>query len=368
MLEKEATVARHQTGRNSGVLHSGIYYRPGSLKAENCRAGKLAMEEFCREQGIPFDLCGKIIVAVDEEELARLEKLLERGQANGVRCERIGPERIRELEPHAAGIAAIYIPEAGIVDYAEVARRLAEIIEEQGSRIVTGASDRHPPRRESRGRRNDRRRIRRRAGGQLRRPVQRPRHAAQRRRAVGYDRAVPRRVLYAQAGGAPSGAAVDLSRARSELPVPGRPLHTADRRRASNAARTPCWPSPAKATRNTTVNLRDLAESLTYPGFWRLAAALLADRRDEMWRSFSKPAFVRALQRLVPEIESKHLDWAPGRRAGPGRESGRHRWSTTSSSTKPTASSTSRTHRRRRPRRRSTSGGWSSIGWRRGLT
>jgi (S)-2-hydroxyglutarate dehydrogenase len=139
VLEKEATVASHQTGRNSGVLHSGIYYRPGSLKAENCRAGKLAMEEFCREQSIPFNLCGKIIVAVDDEELARMEKLLERGKANGVECERIGPERIRELAPHATGLAAIYVPEAGIVDYAEVARRLATIVEEQGSRIVTSA-------------------------------------------------------------------------------------------------------------------------------------------------------------------------------------------------------------------------------------
>src|SRR5262245_39727063 len=139
VLEKEAAVASHQTGRNSGVLHSGIYYRPGSLKAENCRAGKLAMEQFCCEQSIPFDLCGKIIVAVDNEELARMEKLLERGKANGVVCERIGPERIRELAPHATGLAAIHIPEAGIVDYAEVARRLAKLIEDQGSRIVTGA-------------------------------------------------------------------------------------------------------------------------------------------------------------------------------------------------------------------------------------
>ena len=124
---KGSAVASHQTGRNSGVLHSGIYYRPGSLKAENCRAGKLAMEEFCREQGIPFELCGKIIVAVDEEELPRLEKLLERGQANGVAASGLGRSGFASSSPHAAGLAAIHIPEAGIVDYAEVARRLAEI-------------------------------------------------------------------------------------------------------------------------------------------------------------------------------------------------------------------------------------------------
>ena len=139
VLEKEATIARHQTGRNSGVMHTGIYYRPGSLKALNCRAGKLAMEEFCRREQIPFLLCGKIIVAVDESELPRMETLLERGNANGVICERIGPERIHELEPQAAGLAAIHIPEAGVVDYAQVARRLAELIQAQGSAIVTGA-------------------------------------------------------------------------------------------------------------------------------------------------------------------------------------------------------------------------------------
>src|SRR5581483_2704642 len=105
VLEKEARLAEHQTGHNSGVLHSGIYYRPGSLKALNCRAGKRALEEFCAAEGIPFEICG---------------------QANGVRCEKIGPERLRELEPHAAGIAAIHVPEAGIVDYRAVCRRLAE--------------------------------------------------------------------------------------------------------------------------------------------------------------------------------------------------------------------------------------------------
>ena len=139
VLEKEAQIARHQTGRNSGVLHTGIYYRPGSLKALNCRAGKLAMEEFCQREQIPFVMCGKIITAVDEIELPRMEMLLERGKANGVVCERIGPERIRELEPEAVGLAAIHVPEAGVVDYAQVARKLAELIQAQGSSIVTSA-------------------------------------------------------------------------------------------------------------------------------------------------------------------------------------------------------------------------------------
>src|SRR5262249_35085247 len=132
VLEKEDAVARHQSGRNSGVLHSGIYYRPGSVKALNCRAGKKAMEEFCARENIPFNLCGKIIVAVEQHEMPRLEALLDRGLANGVVCERIGPDRIRELEPYCTtSIAGIHVPEAGVVDYRQVARRLAEIVTQQ---------------------------------------------------------------------------------------------------------------------------------------------------------------------------------------------------------------------------------------------
>ncbi len=139
VLEKERAIALHQTGRNSGVLHSGIYYKPGSLKAVNCRAGKSAMERFCADEGIPYEICGKVIVAVDEAERARLEALLVRGHANGVRCERISPERLRELEPHAAGVEALHVPETGIVDYRRVCERLAARIAEHGGAVVTGA-------------------------------------------------------------------------------------------------------------------------------------------------------------------------------------------------------------------------------------
>src|SRR5438132_9947224 len=103
LLEKEAELAAHQTGHNSGVLHSGIYYKPGSLRAVNCRAGKQAMEAFCAAEGIPFEVCGKVIVAVDEQELPALETIYQRGQANGVPCALIDSARLRELEPHAAG-------------------------------------------------------------------------------------------------------------------------------------------------------------------------------------------------------------------------------------------------------------------------
>ncbi|MEO1997211.1 MAG: FAD-dependent oxidoreductase, partial [Planctomycetaceae bacterium] len=132
LLEKEVDLAAHQTGHNSGVLHSGIYYRPGSLRAQNCRLGKLAMQEFCEREGVPFEMCGKVIVAVSSDEIPTLEGILERGRANGVKCEMIDGQRLRELEPHAAGVQAIHVPEAGIVDYRKVCLKLAEKITATG--------------------------------------------------------------------------------------------------------------------------------------------------------------------------------------------------------------------------------------------
>ena len=140
ILEKEREVAQHQTGHNSGVLHSGIYYRPGSLRATNCREGKLAMEQFCQKENIPFNRCGKVIVAVSSSEIPQLERIHERGLANDIRCERIGPERLKELEPHVAGVQAIHVPEAGIVDYRQVAERLAERIKEKGGVLKMSAT------------------------------------------------------------------------------------------------------------------------------------------------------------------------------------------------------------------------------------
>ena len=138
VLEKESSLAKHQTGHNSGVLHSGIYYKPGSLKASNCRLGKKAMEVFCREQDIEHELCGKVIVALNEEELPRMEKIFQRGQENGVNCEIIPRERLLEIEPHAAGVQAIHVPECGIVNYKQVCLRLGEIIQEKDGLVLLG--------------------------------------------------------------------------------------------------------------------------------------------------------------------------------------------------------------------------------------
>jgi L-2-hydroxyglutarate oxidase len=129
VFEKEKTVAAHQTGHNSGVIHTGVYYRPGTQRAKLCVEGARMMIDFCREHAIPHEICGKVIVATEASQLPRLDVLIERAQANGVKFERIGLERMREIEPHMTGLAGIWLPTAGIADYGAVARKLASFVE-----------------------------------------------------------------------------------------------------------------------------------------------------------------------------------------------------------------------------------------------
>ena len=140
VLEKEAVLAAHQTGHNSGVIHSGIYYKPGSLKARFTVQGAREMVEFAQAHGIAYEICGKVVVATRPDELPRLEELHRRGSANGTPgLERIGPERLREIEPHAAGLAALHVASTGIIDYVAVARAYADIVRQHGGEIRTGA-------------------------------------------------------------------------------------------------------------------------------------------------------------------------------------------------------------------------------------
>src|SRR6266540_3208859 len=139
VLEKERAIGRHQTGHNSGVIHSGIYYTPGSLKARSCVAGSAALMRYCEERGIPFERSGKVIVVLDESELDRLDELHRRGTANGVPgLEMIGPERLREIEPHVAGVRALWSPNTGIIDFSRVAASYAGDVEAAGGEIRTG--------------------------------------------------------------------------------------------------------------------------------------------------------------------------------------------------------------------------------------
>ena len=139
LFEKEDAPARHQSGRNSGVLHAGLYYAPGSRKARLCRQGKARMEAFCEAEGLPWKRSGKTVVALSEAERPRLATLAARAEANGVAVERLGPAGIREHEPHAAGVEGLWVAETGVVDYPAVARRIADILRERGVEIVTGA-------------------------------------------------------------------------------------------------------------------------------------------------------------------------------------------------------------------------------------
>ena len=153
VLEAEGALAEHQTGRNSGVIHSGIYYKPGSLKATLCVRGREALLRFCEERDVPTELCGKVIVATREEEKAALEVLIERGAANGVEVVRLSAEELREREPAVSGVASVFVPATGIVDYAAVTRAMAKVVQEQdltdlGYLGMTSAVDRDAARME----------------------------------------------------------------------------------------------------------------------------------------------------------------------------------------------------------------------------
>ena len=138
VLEKERKIAAHQTGHNSGVIHAGLYYKPGSLKATTCARGRALLERFCEEHGVPFERCGKVVVATREEEMPRLEELERRAHSNGLAgVRRIASGELKEREPHAAGVAALFVAETGIVDYAQVSRAYALEIKRRGGRILS---------------------------------------------------------------------------------------------------------------------------------------------------------------------------------------------------------------------------------------
>lgn len=311
LFEKEETVAQHQTSHNSGVLHSGIYYKPGSLRALNCRDGRAAMVRFCIEHEIPYEICGKVIVATAEEERPRLRTIYERGVANGVDCRLIDAAELADLEPHARGVEAIHVPDAGIVDYYRVARTLASLVAEQGVEVRTGARVIG---------------IRDRADGVEVRTED--------------DRAEVDFVV--TCGGLQSDRLAAMSNPESDVRiVPFRGEYYTLHPRARHLCRNLIYPVPDPAfpflgvhfTRminggvecgpnavlslaregyqRGSIDFRDLFESLTYSGFLRLAGRNWKAGLGEIYRSLSKGAFARALQRLVPEIREEDLCPAP---------------------------------------------------------
>ncbi|HEU4404950.1 MAG TPA: L-2-hydroxyglutarate oxidase [Polyangiaceae bacterium] len=308
LLEKEGAPARHQTGHNSGVIHSGIYYRPGSLKAQNCRRGKAMLEAFCREAGVPFETCGKVIVATSEAELPALAALLERGRQNGVDCEAIGPARLRELEPEARGLGALHVREAGIVDYKAVAAALRRRVEAAGGEVRLG--------RPVVG-------LERRGGGFVVRTALEELtaravvncaglHADRVARLAGHApplRIVPFRGEYYKLR---PGAERLCRNLIYPVPDPRFPFLGVHFTRMIGGG-VECGPNAVLAlaregyTKRDVV-WRDLWDVLSYPGFWRLAARHAAAGLGELFRSFVKEAFVEALQRLVPAVTASDLE------------------------------------------------------------
>jgi len=310
VLEKERELAAHQTGNNSGVIHSGLYYKPGSAKARTCVEGARRMVEFCKQHGIAHEICGKVVVATSEQELPALAELLRRGQANGVPgIAEIGPERIREIEPHASGIKGLWVPGTGIVDYAAVSRKYAELIAAAGGEVrtetkLTGVR-RMPDGKQvlltSRGDVAARLLIN--CGGL---------HSDRVARIAGAKpdvKIVPFRGEYYKLRPEHEHLVKGLI---YPVPDPRFPFLGVHFTRMIGGG-VECGPNAVLALKRegytrTSFSLRDSFETLTYPAFWRLAFRFWRTGLGEMYRSFSKAAFVRALQKLLPDIRAEHLE------------------------------------------------------------
>jgi len=311
LLEKEDRVGQHQSGHNSGVIHSGVYYKPGSLKAKLCVEGAQAMIEFCRAHGLPHQVCGKVIVATHVEELPRLEELRRRGEANGLTGLRIiSPEELREIEPHASGLRALVVPSTGITDYSAVCEKYAELLRAAGGTILTSTA--------VTGLRDLESEVVVETSGPVFSTTSLINCAG-----LFSDR------IARMAGGKPDvmvvpfrGEYYDLIPQRSSLvraliypvPDPQFPFLGVHFTRRVNGT-VDAGPNAVLAFRRegykrTDFSLYDLASSLAFPGFWRMAAKHWRSGLDEFHRSFSKSAFVRALRRFLPEV--RDADLIPG--------------------------------------------------------
>jgi L-2-hydroxyglutarate oxidase LhgO len=312
ILEKEADLATHQSGHNSGVLHAGLYYAPGSLKAQLCREGKAMIEEFAERHDIPVERCGKLVVALDEGELGRFAVLRERAIANGVAgLEEVGPERILEIEPAAAGIRGLWSPETGIIDFRRVALTIAQEVRERGvtiftSRAATGFDERGSDAVVSTTK-----------GELVARQViacaglhaDRVAHLS---RSPDDPRIVPFRGDYYTLDPSARGMVRGLIYPVPDPRFPFLGVHFT--KRIDGAV----WAGPnavlafaREGYRRRDLRPMELAFTLAYPGFMRLARRHLRTGLKEMWRDWWKPAFVRELQRYVPSIRADQLTFGP---------------------------------------------------------
>ncbi len=307
VLEKESKWAFHQTGNNSGVIHSGIYYKPGSFKAKFCRDGSRSMVEFCQEHGIDHDVCGKVIVATEAAEIPRLENLYKRGVENGIEVQKISPEAVKEIEPHVKCVAGIKVFSTGIVNYKQVCEKYAELIQQQGgdlrlntkvtkilsvgktqvletnqgsfeTRFVINCAGLHSDRIAKLGQVEPQAKIV---------PF----------RGEYYELTPEKRYL--------------VKTLIYPVPNPDFPFLGVHFTRmidgSVHAGPNAVLSFKREGYHKTDFDLRDFAEVMTYPGFWKLAAKHADEGIQEIIRSFSKAAFTNSLQKLIPEVQSQDL-------------------------------------------------------------
>jgi L-2-hydroxyglutarate oxidase len=308
VIEKEDTLARHQTGNNSGVIHSGLYYKPGSLKAGNCIRGYELLIDFCNENAIPYELCGKIVVATDETELPLLQNLYQRGEQNGLKnLKMLSSEALAEYEPHVRGLAGFFVPQTGIVDYKVVAEKYGELIRKSGGEI--------------------------RLGEKVVKVVYQPRSIQ-----VETTRSAHQASLLINCAGLYSDRVARLSSAQIDIKIiPFRGEYFKLRKEREYLVKNLIYPVPdpnfpflgvhftrmmkggveagpnavlafsREGYRKSDINLKELAETLAWPGFQKVAGKYWRTGLGEMYRSFSKSAFTRALQKLIPGIQENDL-------------------------------------------------------------
>ncbi len=308
VLEKEDAVGRHQTGNNSGVLHCGLYYKPGSVKARLAVNGIRQMVAFCQESGIPHEICGKLVVATDREEVPRLNDLYDRGRQNGLEgLRKLGPEEMREIEPHVAGVAALRVPQEGIVDYHRVCAELVRRIQAANGRVVTGARVTG---------------FRPSSVGWLAQTTagdheadftincaglhcDRVSELAGERRQV---RIVPFRGEYYKIRPERQWLVRNLIYPVPDPKFPFLGVHfTRLIHGGIEAGPNAVLAFAREGYRKSDINLRDLFDALTYRGVWKFLARYPGMCWQELRRSFSRRLFCQSLQRLVPEIRPEDL-------------------------------------------------------------
>ncbi|HNT49152.1 MAG TPA: L-2-hydroxyglutarate oxidase [Cyclobacteriaceae bacterium] len=309
LLEKESSLARHQTGNNSGVIHSGLYYKPGSLKATNCIRGYNLLLDFCQSNEIPFDLCGKIVVATEQQELPLLENLYNRGQQNGLsNLKKLTSQELKEHEPHVTGLAGIFVPQTGIVDYSLVANTYGGVFKKNGGII------------------------------HLNEKVLDIQHTNTQSVVITQKTSYTSKLVINCAG------LYSDKVARMTVPnlnvkiIPFRGEYYKLRKEKEYLVKNLIYPVPdpnfpflgvhftrmakggveagpnavlafsREGYKKSNINVSELAESLAWPGFQKVAAKYWRTGMGEMYRSFSKAAFTKALQKLLPEIQESDLE------------------------------------------------------------